>query len=66
MFFIFFGLLIIILIAGSYHLLFKWNRKEDITENSYLFAKKIFVRDPEVFKDKDKDGIDDIIDNNIK
>ena len=49
----------------------KWNKIEkdlikDENADNYLFAKEIFVRDPEAFKDKDHDGIDDIIDKNIK
>lgn len=69
MFTVFFILSVSILLIGAYCLLFKYNkRKEDIIENEsaddYLYAEKIFVRDPEVFKDKDQDGIDDIIDKN--
>lgn len=32
-------------------------------EEKYLLAKKIFSRDPESFKDKDKNGVEDIIDD---
>ena len=31
----------------------------------FLGAKQVFVRDPNDFKDKDKDGVDDIIDTKI-
>ena len=31
----------------------------------FLEATKVFVRDPNDFKDKDRDGIDDIIDTKI-
>ena len=31
-------------------------------EEKYMLAKKIFTRDPGMFKDKDSDGIEDILD----
>lgn len=70
MFTLFFIIALSLLISGSFYLLSKWNKKEDILKETsaddYLYADKIFVRDPEAFKDKDKDGIDDIIDSEIK
>jgi hypothetical protein len=30
-------------------------------EEKYMLAKKIFTRDPSNFKDKDSDGIEDIL-----
>lgn len=57
-----------LLISGCFYLLFKWNKKETTyniegeNADDYLYAKEIFVRDPEAFRDKDHDGIDDIID----
>jgi len=30
-------------------------------EEKYLLAKKIFSRDPSAFKDKDSDGVEDIL-----
>jgi len=71
MFTVFFVLSGILLITGAYYLLFKWNRTEidyikDENADDYLMAKEIFVRDPESFRDKDHDGIDDLIDKNIK
>ncbi len=45
--------------------------KEDISSietektHEFLGAKQVYVRDPNDFKDKDKDGIDDIIDPKI-
>jgi len=71
MFTVLFVLSGILLITGAYYLLFKWNRTEidyikDENADNYLMAKKIFVRDPESFRDKDRDGIDDIIDEDIK
>lgn len=72
MFILFFILSAAILASGSLYLLFKWknktsNRTNLDKENAayYLYADKIFVRDPEAFKDKDKDGIDDIIDDRL-
>lgn len=35
--------------------------KELSAEERYLLAKKIFTRDPSTFKDKDDDGIEDIL-----
>jgi len=35
--------------------------KEMSSEEKYLLAKKIFTRDPSTFKDKDDDGIEDIL-----
>lgn len=58
-----------ILITGSFYLLLRWSKPkktEDTPTDGYLKARKIFVRDPQAFKDKDEDGIDDIIDDNIK
>jgi hypothetical protein len=71
MFFLFFILSVVLLITGAYYLLFKWNKNTiDYIENEnaddYLMAEKVFARDPEAFKDKDRNGIDDIIDNTIK
>lgn len=71
MFSLFFILCSIILMLGSYSLLFKWNKIEkDIIKNEnaddYLLAKEVFVRDPEAFQDKNHNGIDDIIDQNNK
>jgi hypothetical protein len=34
---------------------------EMTAEEKYMLAKKIFTRDPGVFKDKDSDGIEDIL-----
>lgn len=70
MFNLFFLLTIVILVSGAYYLLMKWNKNKidyikNENANNYLFAKEIFVRDPEAFKDKDHDGIDDIIDTKI-
>lgn len=31
----------------------------------FIEAKEIFVRDPLDFKDKDRDGVDDIVDKNV-
>ena len=66
--FILFILSGIVLFVGSFYSLFKWEKNEikDTPESEYLLAKEIFVRDPEAFKDKDHDGIDDIIDQNVK
>ena len=71
MFILFFVISVNILIFGICYMSFKWNKIEkdlikDENADNYLFAKEIFVRDPEAFKDKDHDGIDDIIDKNIK
>ena len=71
MFNLFFVLCICLLFIGAYYLLFKWNKIEtdyikDENADDYLCAKEIFVRDPEAFKDKDRDGIDDIIDKDIR
>lgn len=65
-FILFFALSITILLIGSYCLLHKWNKIDpkyirNEPADNYLFAKEIFVRDPEAFKDKNQDGIDDII-----
>lgn len=30
-------------------------------EEKYMLAKKIFTRDPSSFKDKDNDGVEDIL-----
>lgn len=69
MFLLFFILSGAILFSGCFYLLFKSNKKEKIyndePSDGYLKARQIFVRDPEAFKDKDKDGIDDIIDNKV-
>ena len=71
MFILFFILSISLLLFGAYSLLFKWNKIEedyikDESADDYLLAKEVFVRDPEAFKDKDRDGIDDIIDKDVK
>lgn len=71
MFSIFFVISIAALIIGAYYLAFKWNKlDEDIIKNEnaddYLSAKEVFVRDPEAFRDKDHNGIDDIIDKSFK
>jgi hypothetical protein len=59
----------VLLIIGT-SLLLKNNNKDKLlekeNENQYLFAKDIFTRDPSSFIDKDDDGIDDIIDKDIK
>ncbi|NCX96529.1 MAG: hypothetical protein EBX41_09000 [Chitinophagia bacterium] len=58
-----------ILIVGSFYLLNKFKKIEENSNepsDGYLKARKIFVRDPEAFRDKDHDGIDDIIDKDIK
>lgn len=70
MFIIFIISCIILLLTGAYYLMFKWNSiEQDYIKNenadNYLMAKEVFVRDPEAFKDVDKDGIDDIIDKKI-
>lgn len=39
--------------------------KDSEKVEDYLKAKEIFVRDPLSFKDKDKDGVDDIVDKNV-
>ena len=31
----------------------------------FIKAKEVFVRDPLDFKDKDRDGVDDIVDKNV-
>jgi hypothetical protein len=64
MFTIFFILSIGLLLSGAYFLLFKFNNTEqDYVKNEnaddYLFAEKVFTRDPETFKDKNKNRIDD-------
>jgi len=68
MFNIFFIISFIILLVGSFYLLNKTKEKEQSNNepsDGYLKARQIFVRDPEAFRDKDQDGIDDIIDNKI-
>lgn len=35
--------------------------KEMTSEEKYMLAKKIFTRDPSTFKDKDDDGVEDIL-----
>jgi len=40
------------------------DKDEELSEE-FLNAKEIFVRDPLSFKDKNKDGIDDIVDKNV-
>lgn len=35
--------------------------KEMTSEEKYMLAKKIFTRDPSSFKDKDDDGVEDIL-----
>jgi len=61
--FLLFVLSAAILLIGSFYSLSKWDKNEikDTPESEYLFAKEIFVRDPEAFKDKNKDGIDDVL-----
>jgi len=39
----------------------KMDWKEMSSEEKYLLAQKIFTRDPSTFKDKDDDGVDDIL-----
>ena len=39
----------------------KGGRVEMTPEERYLLAKRIFSRDPGAFKDKDKDGVEDIL-----
>lgn len=34
---------------------------EMTTEEKFMLAKKIFTRDPSTFKDKDNDGVEDIL-----
>jgi len=69
LFYLFFTISALILLIGSISILIKHKKTENSIENTpeseYLFAKEIFTRDPETFKDKDKDGIDDIIDPKI-
>lgn len=70
MFYLFVILSISILLFGAYDLLFKYDKNEtdyikDENADNYLIAKEVFVRDPESFKDKDQDGIDDIIDKEV-
>lgn len=70
MFIVFIISCIILLLTGAYYLMFKWNSiKQDYIKNEsaddYLMAKEVFVRDPEAFKDLNKNEIDDIIDKNI-
>lgn len=59
----------LLLVIGSFYLLYTFKNSKEINNiepsANYLNAKEIFVRDPEVFKDNDKDGIDDIIDKEI-
>ena len=35
--------------------------REMTPEEKYMLAKKLFSRDPSAFKDKDEDGIEDIL-----
>lgn len=66
---VFFIASLFILIIGSFYLLNRSKKTEEINNepsDGYLKARQIFVRDPEAFKDKDHDGIDDIIDKDIK
>jgi hypothetical protein len=69
LFYLFFtSLALIVLIAFICILIQPKKTKNSINttpEGEYLFAKEIFTRDPETFKDKDKDGIDDIIDPKV-
>jgi hypothetical protein len=69
LFYLFFTSLALILLIASISILVKPKKTENSTENTpeseYLFAKEVFTRDPETFKDKDKDGIDDIIDPKV-
>lgn len=71
MFIVFFIICLSILITGIYYLIYNFNKTntdfvKNETADDYLIAKQIFVRDPESFRDKDRDGIDDIIDESIK
>jgi len=43
----------------------KDTQQPDNAAEDFLNAKEIFVRDPLAFRDKDKDGIDDIVDKNV-
>ena len=38
---------------------------EEQTVEDFIKAKEVFVRDPLDFKDKDSDGVDDVVDKNI-
>ena len=69
LFYLFFTTLALIVLIGFICILIQPKKTENSTndtpESEYLFAKEIFTRDPETFKDKDKDGIDDIIDPKV-
>ena len=69
LFYLFFTTLALIVLIGFICILIQpkktKNSTNDTPESAYLFAKEIFTRDPETFKDKDKDGIDDIIDPKV-
>ena len=70
LFYLFFISSVLILLIGSISILIQDKKTENSIKNTpeseYLFAKEIFTRDPEAFKDKDKDGIDDIIDPKVQ
>jgi hypothetical protein len=69
LFYLFFTTLALIVLIGFICILIQPKKTENSTndtpQSGYLFAKEIFTRDPETFKDKDKDGIDDIIDPKV-
>ena len=58
----------IVFMVGIVVILIAWRPRgkteswtEMTAEEKYMLAKKIFTRDPGVFKDKDSDGIEDIL-----
>ena len=58
----------IALMVGVVVILIIWKPKgrtelwtEMSAEEKYMLAKKIFTRDPSSFKDKDSDGVEDIL-----
>jgi hypothetical protein len=58
----------IVLMVGIVVALILWSPKgkteawtEMSAEEKYMLAKKIFTRDPGDFKDKDNDGVEDIL-----
>ena len=38
---------------------------DELAVQGFIKAKEVFVRDPLEFKDKDCDGVDDIVDKNV-
>jgi hypothetical protein len=38
---------------------------DELAVQGFIKAKEVFVRDPLDFKDKDRDGVDDIVDKNV-